>query len=185
MSAVLSLVSLHRRALVLRPLRLRHAASLVAAAAPVSRTVGRDRSLVAEGSAGVEGRVLAHRQVLARPGGDPRPRRATSRAGLGDQAAVAYALRHVADHPHVAAQLILVATLAVGLHLTAVDAKVDVTGATDLAVVSGVGVYHLDELGVAGVETVHQARPQERPGGIQADYPARSDLCRWFFSRYL
>lgn len=128
--------------------------------------------------------MLAHRHVLPRPGGDPRPSGTPSRAGLGRQAraAVVYALRHEADHPHVTAQLSVLHALAEGLHPAAVDAKVRVTDATVLAVVSDVGVYRLDEIGVAGVEAIRHAHRHQRPGGIQADYPARIDLHRSFVS---
>lgn len=57
-----------------------------------------------------------------------------------------------------------------GLHLAAVDAKVYVADPADLAVISRVGVYHLDEVGVTGIQTIHQTRSDKRTGGIQTNY---------------
>jgi len=79
----------------------------------------------------------------------------------------------------VAAQLVHFSIRAEGLHLAAVHAKVHVADATDLAVVSGVGVYHLDEVGVTGVQTVHQTRSEKRTRGIQADYPGENIVSRF------
>jgi len=150
----------------------RDATSLVAVTVPVSRAVRRIGVEKAEGSSGVDRGVLTHLHVLSRPGGDPWTRRTSSGAGFRDQAraTIVHALRHVADCPHMAAQLIHLPVRAEGLHLAAVHAEVHVADATDLAVVSGVGVYHLDEIGVTGVQTVHQAWSDKRTRGIQADY---------------
>lgn len=130
------------------------AASLVAAAVPVSRAVRRIGVVEAEGTSDVGRRVLTHRHVLSRPGGDPRTRRTPPGAGFRDQArrpTVVHALRHEADRPYVTAQLVHLPIRTEGLHLAAVHAKVHVADTTDLAVVSSVGMYHLDEIGVTGV----------------------------------
>lgn len=110
--------------------------------------------------------MLTHRHVLSRPGGNSWTRRTSPGTGLRDQVCVVHALRHEADCPHVATQLIHLPILAKRLHLAAVYAKIYVADATGLAVVSGVGVYYFDEISVTGIQTVHQAWPEKRTRGI-------------------
>lgn len=147
---------------------------------PVPRAVRWIGVAEAEGSSGINRSMLSHRYVFSRFSGDSRTRRTSPGAGLRDQTRpIVYAVRHETDCPHVAAQLVHFSIHTEGLHLAAVHAKVHVADTTDLAVVSGVGVYHLDEVGVTGVQTIHQTRPEKRTRRIQADYPVKSIVSRF------
>jgi len=120
----------------------------------------------AEGSSGVGRGMLTHRHVLSRIGGNSWTRRTSPGTGLRDQICVVHALRHEADCPHVTTQLIHLPIFAERLHFAAVYAKINVTDTTDLAVVSGVGVYYFNEISITRIQTIHQAWSEKRTRGI-------------------
>lgn len=149
-----------------------NATSLVASLVKLG-AIGRIIASQAERASRVLRGVLPHDEFLAGSGCDSRALGASPGARLGNQRAGSiHAVRHVAHHPQMTAQLHLLLglpALAVGLALAAVHAKVDVANAPVLAVITGVRVYGLDELGVAAVQAIDQTRRYQRLGRIQAN----------------
>lgn len=157
--------------------RLSHATASITA--PVLRKPGTVRRVIAgqaEGPLGARRSVLANEKILPESDGDSRARWTPPGARLGDQRPVSVdALSHVADDPHVAAQLVILLVLAERLDLPAVNADVNVSDPPDFAVIPGVGVDHFDKVRVATVQPVAQARTHQRTSRVQAHDPVHPE----------